>query len=235
MTRATLIAFVSFGIIAWSSPGIALEKTTVRADRGSADGWEARASYTITYGNICTGWLWVWDGWDPGDVVGVIFTPGWICQVVATQAYFWTGAPSGYGFTGTLAVRSVLNGCPGPVTYGSIPYLPEDGPVVNVWSGWWYEPSALTFTCGPGVGSPHTIPTDHPAAGPTGPQACALCFPSTRPTHTFYFGTAESPLCPGSPLNDGVCDAEALYWSAAVNCFGAVDETSWGRTKNLYR
>ncbi|MBZ0267963.1 hypothetical protein K8I85_07395, partial [bacterium] len=82
---------------------------------------------------------------------------------------------------------------------------------------------------------PAAFPTDHPAAGPTGPQACDLCYPSTRTIHTFRFGNADSPLCPGSPLNDGVCDAEALYWSAQFSCAISVEPTSWGSLKNLYR
>ena len=99
-------------------------------------------------------------------------------------------------------------------------------------------PVVVTYTNGP-FPSNHGIATDHPAAGPTGPQACGLCFPSTRSTHTFLYGTPASPLCPGEPLNDGVCDAELLGWSVTYACVhdgpDAVEQASWGAIKNLYR
>ncbi|MBZ0267916.1 hypothetical protein K8I85_07160, partial [bacterium] len=154
---------------------------------------------------------------------------------------FWTGAPSGWGFTGVLTVSDASNGCPG-TEFGSHPVLPVNGAVADTWTGIPAGPVVLTYEFGPAdpdewppPPSRVSIPTDHPAAGPTGPQACGYCYPSTRPIHTFHFGTSDSPLCPGSPLNDGVCDAEALYWSAQFSCAISVEPTSWGSLKNLYR
>ncbi|MBZ0267708.1 hypothetical protein K8I85_06100 [bacterium] len=217
-------------------PALSLERTAIRADRMTRDGWDAGASCTVTYANTCTGWLWVWSGWSPTEVFGVIFEP--CCEsgsLVSTQAYFWTGAPPGWGFTGTLAIQEVAADCPGTVI-DSHPLLPPTGPVIDIWTAP-PGPVALTYRTAPSVpfDGPVKIPTDHPAAGPTGPPACGLCYPTTRVTHTFRFGNAMSPLCPGERLNDGVCDAEALYWYGGFHCAVSVEESSWGALKNLYR
>jgi hypothetical protein len=215
-------------------PSAALEKTALRADRSPADGWDAGASCYVTYANICTGWLWLWNEWEPDEVIGVVLDPccsgGFLAE---TQVYFWTGAPVGYGFTGVLTISRVANGCPGQVI-NSRPLLPVAGPVVDAWDAP-FGPVALTYTCGPGKGSPHGIVTDHPAAGPTGPEACGLCYPSTRPTHSFHFGTPTSPLCPGSPWSDGACNAEIYGWSGGFLCQVGVGPSTWGAVKNLYR
>lgn len=211
-----------------------LEKTAVRIDSRSGDGWDASATCSVTYANTCTGWLWVWNDWIPREVAGVLFEP--CCEgasLISTQAYFWTGAPPGWGFTGTLAIQSVVFDCPGEVI-DSFAFLPSAGSTVDYWTvppG----PALLTYQNGPAPESPHGIPTDHPAAGPTGPQACGLCYPSTRLTHMFRFGTPNTPLCPGEPLSDGVCDAEALLWYASFDCPVALQNTSWAALKNMYR
>ncbi len=93
---------------------------------------------------------------------------------------------------------------------------------------------AVAFRFGPGTDSPLSIPTDHPLAGPTGPVACGPCYPSTRDSRTFYWGPTGTPLCPGSPLNDGLCDAQFL-WDASMQCVVSVESSSWGAIKGLYR
>lgn len=217
----------------------ALERVSVRADRAAAEGWDAGGSCTVTYANTCTGWLWVWSNWADHEIVGVVFDP--CCaqaNLIATQTYFWDRAIPAYGYTGTIAVSSVSGDCLG-TRYAARPFLPPEGATVLSWEGIPSGPVALTFTNGVGEGYDHgiwTLPTDHPAAGPTGPQACGTCFPSSRVTHTFRFGTVESPLCPGQRFNDGVCDAEALHWSAAFSCpTVSAKETTWGSLKGLYR
>jgi hypothetical protein len=50
------------------------------------------------------------------------------------------------------------------------------------------------------------------------------------------YGNATTTLCPGEPLNDGVCDAEWLLWEAAFTCATvSVEPQSWGSVKALYR
>ena len=40
---------------------------------------------------------------------------------------------------------------------------------------------------------------------------------------------------PGSALFDGIGNAEWLDWFATFECSSAIDESSWGQVKNLYR
>jgi hypothetical protein len=81
---------------------------------------------------------------------------------------------------------------------------------------------------------PEIYGSDHPAAGPTGPQACGVCYPAMRETRSFEFGTVADPLCPGEPYFDGVCNAE-LIWSFSFACAVHTDDSSWGKIKTLYR
>jgi hypothetical protein len=43
-----------------------------------------------------------------------------------------------------------------------------------------------------------------------------------------------NPICPGSPFNDGICDAQ-LFWDIDLACAVSVEDTSWGKIKDLYR
>ena len=64
-------ATLALALVAFVSPASALEKRAglaVEDDRA----WEAGGSVTISYYNICTGWVWIWSGWSPNDVVGVL-------------------------------------------------------------------------------------------------------------------------------------------------------------------
>ena len=44
----------------------------------------------------------------------------------------------------------------------------------------------------------------------------------------------STPLCPGSNLNDGICDAEWM-WETNINCTTSIESNSWGQIKGLYR
>lgn len=245
MRRLLTIALTMAGTSMLAVTVGAFEKVEVRADGADGNEWDTGASMTISYANVCTGWLWLWSDYDLGDTIGVAFDPGNPnAQLVSTQAYFWTGAPNGWGYTGTLAVREVIAGSCLGQTYDSRRLVaPTRTPVIQTWSGVPPGPVALTYTYGANdIFYPRLpkIPSDHPAAGPTGPQACGICYPSTRPTHTFFFGTPDSPLCPGSPLSDSACNVELLFWTAtfqdaAVSVGEGLAQTSWGAVKNLYR
>jgi hypothetical protein len=149
----------------------------------------------------------------------------------------------GYGYTGHLSVYSVDGqGCPVGMPLASVPLLPIDGFVsypfnVSVSSSFlvlasvgagrsWLPPPAGAFV------------SDHPGPGPTGPAACGTCYPTTRATHSYYYGAGSTLLCPGTPFFDGVCNAE-LMWTASLRSeTTAVPETerqAWAAIKALYR
>jgi hypothetical protein len=149
-------------------------------------------------------------------------------------------APSGYGFTGSIAVYGVdANDCPVGPAIQSQPYIPSyvtfPFSVVN-WNCV-QVPSrfAIVMTLASYLfQSPAQFGSDHPAAGPTGPESCGLCFPANRPNRSYQYGTVASPICPGSPFNDGICDAQ-LFWDIDLACAVSVEDTSWGQIKGLYR
>jgi hypothetical protein len=152
--------------------------------------------------------------------------------------HFWSSAPAGYGYTGTIDVFAVDgNECPTGLALASTTLLPVSG-----WNGVGLghvdvPPNfAVSFTFGSAPATPASITSDHPAPGPTGPAACGTCYATTRSTHSYYWGNASSVVCPGSTFFDGVCDA-AFLWDVSMHCQAPVSlqSTSWGAIKGLYR
>jgi hypothetical protein len=237
--RWILVAVLTASLVPGGSV-LALEKRSARMSDLASD-WSAGVTCSIQYWNTCTGWVWIWSDWPPQALIGVAYEGclGYLSTVNSSAVYVWTAAPSGYGFTGTIAVGYAdANGCLANV-HDSHPFLPHEGWNTYTWHPLWLNsPSNEDFivrvALGPGEGNPIAFPTDHPAAGPTGPTSCGVCYPSDRPAHSFSWGTAGSPLCPGSPLSDDVCTAELLM-SATVAGQISVEGTSWGSLKSLYR
>lgn len=243
MRKFFLTAFVLSVMLVLATSSFALEKTAVRmTDDNRAGGWSAVGTCSVKYYNFCTGWLWVWSGWGAGDVLGACFDTccptSEATTLVTSWHYIFSPGPSGYGFTGTIQVNAATTDC-----------CPTGAPIAQqVWlpaaSGWnayqWASvvvpPKFIISTTWPGpTNNPTATATDHPAAGPTGPQACGYCYPLNRATHTFYYGP-NGTYCPGAGLNDGICNAE-LVWDVELYCTNviSVEESSWGSIKNLYR
>jgi hypothetical protein len=240
--RRSLFVLSALLLLLVAAPVFALERThAALGDRALADDWAAGTTCSVSYYNTCTGWIWIWSGWSATDVVGQVFEP--CCKggtmLAATTVYAWTGAPAGtvYGFTGTITVSAADgSGCPNGVLAQQV-FLPSSGANNQLWNLPVAGSVVLTIDHPSPNGFP--IPTawvsDHPAAGPTGPAACGFCFPSTRPIHSYYYGNATTALCPGSSLDDGVCNAEWALWAASFLCTVNVEPETWAGVKNLYR
>jgi hypothetical protein len=235
MRKCFVTAFVLVLLVA--SASFALEKTAMRAtDIERSDQWNAQTTCSVGYYNYCTGWIWVWGGWSPFDIIGVCYNsccdPGDITALMTTWELVYTAAPAGYNFTGMIEVRPACDACIPPIA----------GQPFYFYSGWnghaWGVPVPnsflVTVTMGPGPALPSRFASDHPAAGPTGPQACGYCYPMPRTCHSFYYGTAASPFCPGTSLTDGICCVE-FVWDCALTCDIAVEQESWSNIKALYR
>ncbi|MGH2569681.1 MAG: hypothetical protein ACRDGR_00555 [bacterium] len=239
-------ARVALSTVVWlvlAAPGLALEKRAARLT--DDDQWRSAGTSTsclVDYFDVCTGWVWVWSGWRPEERIGVCFSS--CCPAPLSAAgdtsyvYFYSGAPAGYGFTGTVDVFAVdADCCPVGVPLSTQPLLPTSGWNSVVLGHVSVPPEfAVTFTFGSAANLPIAVVTDHPAQGPTGPPACGTCYPPTRPTRSFWWGTATSPFCPGSVLNDGFCNAEFL-WEVGLHCEApvALESKTWGGIKGLYR
>lgn len=241
MQRSKMTSVFILGSILFVSSSSALEKKSALAlDR--ADEWNAGGSCTVSYYNICTGWVWVWSGFGDGGRLGTVFgacpDPSG-AALLQTSVFVATSAPSGYGFTGTIAVHNVDgNDCPLGAAIASQPFLPTSVFHLTSWNqvdvGSKFA-VVVTVEEDQGIPNPGSFGTDHPAAGPTGPQACGTCYPASRVNHSFAYGTAASPICPGSTFNDGICDSQ-LFWDAGMIKHGvAVESSSWGSIKSLYR
>lgn len=229
-----------------AGPVVALEKSVAPAPSARGDAWRATTTCTVSYYNFCTGWIWCWSAWSATDVVGACFDcscgePGLAATLLSHRVYWCTGMPSGRGFTGTVDVWGAdANLCPTGAPLFSQAYLACSG-----WNAMTVGievtcPFVITYTFAPTPGTPAGIASDHPAAGPTGPEACGYCYQVNRLTRSFHYGSAAAPLCPGEPLDDGVCNAE-LTWEAVLGPSSVVGveenlrSRTWSRVKSLYR
>lgn len=239
MRKFFVTTSVLAAMLCLASSSMALEKKAVAFDDNRLDDWNAGTTCRVNYYNICTGWVWVWSGFADGTQVGlVVDTCCPSAGLVQAQLFVPTSAPSGYGFTGTLRAHAAdANDCPVGPALASAPYLPTSLFTVVPFAG---QPVPSKFVLvaetadDQAIGDPSSFGTDHPAAGPTGPQACGFCYPATRTNHSFVYGTVASPACPGSVFNDGICNAQ-LFWDIDLSCGISVEESSWGSIKNLYR
>jgi hypothetical protein len=243
--RFTSVATLAL-LLAFASTSVALEKRVSLLNDTEHDTWtRGTTPCRVTYFNICTGWIWVWGSWSPGDQLGTAFSsccPGGygFHQLLDAELYAATGSPSGYGFTGTLDVWTAdANRCPSGPALRSQPFLPVTGWNFVDWSSSPVDVSAgdfiITYTLANAtLSDPVTIATDHPAMGPTGPAACGSCFPTTRVPNSFLYVNTGTTYCPGATLFDGSCDAEFLL-DCDLMCATPVQQTSWGQIKNLYQ
>lgn len=238
-SRAVLGATLAVLLAAGSALG--LEKMPVRFEGDHAGEWSTAVTCTIAYYNVCTGWTWAWSGWGPEDVVGVCFEAcgaSASCELRGQWFHLHEGVPAGYWFVGSMDVYEAdENCCPTGLPLATqTPLYPTSGWNFLDWVGA-EVPTRFVIAyeqVGPSVGSTILFTSDHPTAGPTGPQACGFCYPLNRVVHSFYYGTRTSALCPGSPRNDGICDVEWL-WEVQLSCPSGVAAASWGRVKSLYR
>jgi hypothetical protein len=247
--------FAGAALLASASPGLALEKWNARAGDTSSPPWNSSATCVILYYNQCTGWSWVWGPWAGFERFGVCVDA--CCpnaELATTALHMFSGVCiAGWGSTGTASIYAAdANGCPSGAPLASQWWIPgAASPHEHVDVHSWTTPVPDRFTVvyefGPagsaeGGGSSWCythhwgarVVTDHPAAGPTGPAACGLCYPATRVSHSFRWGTPLAPLCPGSPFFDGTCDAE-LFVDLSLACPTGLEPEGWGRIKALYR
>jgi len=241
MRKFFLVSFVLSAMLAVAGASFALEKTRVLDNSADDNGWAAGSTCSIVYWNRCTLWGFSWSGFGEKAVIGVCADNCCTPEqgvVTETRHWFFTNAPAGYGFTGTVALSTVDANCCPNGTLASQPFLPAGFPGIVAWAQVVPAKFAVVMTLEDGTGglaNPAGVATDHPSAGPTGPQACGFCYPLNRVNHSFGWGTTTTPACPGSTFNDGVCDAQ-LRWSIFMACHPvSVEASSWGAVKNLYR
>jgi hypothetical protein len=231
--RKFFVSALALGaILALATSGFALEKSQAQFSDQLGDWNAGSTTCSVQYYNICTGYIWVWSGWADGSIVGNGFDNccGPEGQLDGSFFYYRTGGVPGYGFTGSAAVYAA-DGSDNPVgaAIASQAILPAAGWNFSTWGV--NVPGRFlilhTVQDDLGLGTPVTIATD--GAG----GACGVCFPTTRTTNSYTYGT-ETAMIPPSPFNDGACFVELLT-AAQMTCTVSVEDESWGSIKNLYR
>ncbi len=216
----------------------ALEKTPARWDGPERDGdWGRAATCSVSYYNICSGWVWNWSGWDPGDRLGTHYEsccgPTDTSYLMNFFMYFSAGSPPGYGFTGSIEVWPIdANKCPTGAAISTMAYTPVGGWNEITFAAPIVVPPefAVFYASNPTsvIPDPMAVYTDYPFtdAGP--------CYPTTRVQQSYYWGTAISPTCPGSVFTDTPTNSELLS-GVGMECVVSIDDTSWGTIKSIYR
>jgi hypothetical protein len=202
--------------------------------------WNGDGSCALQYWNACTGWTWTWTGWSALDRIGVNYTscPGGFLVGVDIFTRFTNGVDPepGYGFTATLmAFAADGSGCPTGPVLASTTFLPNATTQPVNFPAPVAMPTSFVALVQMGSAGSGTARygSDLDAQGPTGPQGCGTCFPTTRVSNSYYYGTVGAPLCPGSQLGT-VCDVE-WRWTARMTVPIGVGDSSWGQIKGLYR
>ena len=221
----------------------ALERQSAPVPAGlMEDSWATGSTCTVSYFNVCTGWMWVWQ-LDPSELVGI---PLESCceseEAPASHAYAHLRL---VGCSGGLRVH-----VPGHHRRGRFQRM--SGPQLSTRhvafpAGVGVEQSVLGHSSATGVRdvrvgellSRKRVDSQRPPeCRPHRSPACGTCLPSSRTTYATRYGTRNSILCPGEPLNDGggTCNA-ALFVQAIFLCPGPVsaEAISWGQIKALYR
>jgi hypothetical protein len=235
LRHAAVLSLTALPLIAL--PASALERASVRlGDLAEHESWSRSSTGTIRYYNNCTGWVWVWPVYRTAGM-GEVFDSGGGGSLTNSWVltYYGTGS-CGYGYYGTISVHDVdASDCPvDPPLATRLICFPNRGG--GEWQGINWGGVEVSSRFALVVKANNTsgwVASDHPGAGATGPIACGTCFPTTRQTHSFYWG-ASSPDCPGEPLFDGFCNAELLIDATVVQPT-PVETKSWGGIKSLYR
>jgi hypothetical protein len=243
MVRSTLF-LAAAGLLSWlpPAPAAALEKTPLPASvlDDPTEAWQRTNTLSVVYYNSCNGWLWTWSNFELEERAGVTFSAPPSGPLLTLTGVAVLGAHNaGYGYTGTIAVHGAdANGCPLDPPLDQQPFYHTWGAnfIYNGWNTSLRDENVLVITQRFDWVNDYGLRflTDRPGPGRDGRIGCGVCYPVDRTTHSFIYGTAASPLCPGEPFFDGYCNAELL----AVIHMGAatdVEPTSWGSVKALYK
>lgn len=234
--RALRLSLLAVAVaLATSSTGSALERRTKSVDL-DRDVWARGSSCSVAYYNLCTGWIWSWDGWFPDDRFGTVFQNcGGAGATLESSWIFAENAASCYGFAGMIGVYDVdQNNCPVGLPLAEQPFCPNSGWNVHSWNISVGGEFAIQVRMVDGTGTDAAFASDHPAIGPTGPIPCGTCYPTSRTPRSFYWGDATTVRCPGDPLFDGFCNAQLLM-DVEMSVPLGVESTSWAGLKALYR
>jgi len=242
MKKLLVVSFLTLAVAAGAFADIpnvsktALQEAIVPHGTGGATGF-----CSIVYYNLCSGWLWVWSGWAPGDEAGVCFDlptdcgklPGETCANTGFW-WYWRYTAPGYGFTVSYDLYDLDASCCKVANVGG---LANQDPVER-WN--YYAGLGTVTTDNAGlvatfdVGTLPYLGTDNNPKNFGAPVACPGYAPDGM--HSFYFGGPATQYCPPLYLADGLGNVQILM-DAGFDCQGgtATEDASWSGVKSLFR
>ncbi len=197
---------------------------------------------TLTQYNICSGFVFVWNGFSAGDEVGVVYDlpalcakdEGENCTNNAVWVY-WRNTLPGRGFTVTYDMYEADgSGCKVGSSLGSYSHDPVEE---------WNQLPGLGTTTVDKVAIIATFSGTLPAAitdnnernlaaGAGGECSDAVVGAST----SYQFADNASPNCPPSVFSDSLGPVDLLLKASFTCAAGSAQETrSWGGVKALFR
>ena len=236
------LLLVSFLVLAFAGGAVAdISKTAIQEavlphSEGGATGY-----CSISYYNLCSGWLWIFSGWAYGDMAGVVFDlpgdcgklPGESC----TNTHFWwywryTLPTRGYAVSYDLYevdTEMCLTTSVGSIAYhapierwnyydGLGTVTGDKAAIVATWIG----------------GTLPYLPTEHNTENAAAPIACPGFVPDIG--RSYRWGNEyTSVYCPPYHIaHDNYVD---IIMDAGFDCETptSTEETSWGGIKDLFR
>lgn len=249
MRKHFLIALVLVAMSVFATSAFALEKT-VAPMQDLGDNWNATNTVTLQYYNGCTGYVWLFSGWNTAGETASIrtFGHGTGCTLSETWVAVYNALPQGYGYTGTA---TLIDGtaCSDPVI-ASQPFSPATGTAFNIipWAAAVNDPFSVMITMQSPVGAPAnssalaTLINNQVAASVDPCTPADICKSQGNPAHSFYHGI-------GSPSGGCADDAGTVTTTALglpgcypeewqsltfLKCPVSVEQESWGKIKTLY-
>lgn len=227
-----------------------VQKTPIAERAGAADQPPASQTLsggncTVIYYNFCSGWIWLWSGFQAGDVIGVSFDlPGDCCWYGGAcfhggHFWYWRYTQPAYGFTITYNLYDTdAGGCLTGESHGSATLDPVErwnftGEIGAVHS----EITAITATWDRGT-LPYAV-TDNNASNLNAGPVCNLDAgtPGTG-SSLQYVAAGTTVYCPPAAFADGVGYTDLLvagYFWYLCSCDIATEDASWGEIKSLFQ
>lgn len=251
-----LCATLALALNAVALERVAAQKELVRDEIGNPGGWAAGTSTcTLLYSNFCTGYIYRWTFSVSNALFGQVATVADCCGPNATGVLDYTVhrardcVPSGYGFTGSLAIHNVDGqDCPTGPAIASQPWLPCPTPVnfqTIAWGGVPLPSKFVYLVNWGGLNNSGYGGFDSDLGGDAAgvqPPSCPLCYPCGRtPNRSYVYGTTTSQYCPGTPVEPETTDTNnttvewRVYYLMTCHSVISVEQDSWGSVKNLYR
>lgn len=249
MRKYFMTALVLTGVFVFATSGLALEASlhSISEDPDRDLGWSANVTCSILYANYCNGYVYAFDesgfrfndaNWGQHYQKTDCCGPGESSVITSTTTYTWTGAPFGYGFTGTVSIYAATAGtkCPTGSPLASQPWANASGQATWLWGIDCTKSFVQLVNTGPN-GAFYSFASDAPSVG-QGPGNMDPC-QSPTPTNSFFYGVGGIN-CPGSELTASIVPnsttVSLFFWSAQKVCKPvSVQESTFGQIKGLYR